>query len=119
MQILTETCKVTVSDNGEIQVDHREELRVKITTNSGVSMSPAGSVFRGMDDFHQRNWWVANYGGNYWNLDLEAGCSRFNGMTTTRRINEALRVAGVEEKDIRAIVRLAKKHQHRSVARHY
>jgi len=112
MKHITEDCEITVAD-GEITVDYRHEREVTITSNAGVEHRPASSVFPGLS----RNWWTANWSGSHWNLDLDCGCQRFNGVTTTRRINEALKVAGLEAADMKAVVSLAKKRKHFSVAR--
>jgi hypothetical protein len=114
MKIITKDCEVSV-EHGEISVDYRHEREVTVTTNAGVERRPASSVFTGLS----RNWWTANWGGGNWNLDLDCGCQRFNGVTTTARIKEALGVAGVEVADIKRIVSLAKKHKHFSVARQW
>ena len=111
-QFITTDCEVTVAD-GEIKVDYRHEREVAITSSAGVERRPASSVFPGLS----RNWWTANWSGSHWNLDLDCGCQRFNGRTTTRRINEALKVAGLEAAGIKAVVSLAKKRKHFSVAR--
>lgn len=114
MNITTKDCEITV-ENGEISVDYRHEREVTITSNDGVRRLPASSVIPGLS----RNWWTANWGGSNWNLDLDCGCQRFNGVTTTKRIKEALAVAGVEAGDIKKVVSLAKKHKHFSVARQW
>lgn len=113
MEFITKTCKVSVDGSGEISVDYLNERHVNITNNEGTVTRPVQSVFPGLSN----NWWTANYGDGHWNLDLDCGCQRFNGVTTTKRINEALRVAGLEEKDVKAVVRKAKKYKHFGVAR--
>jgi hypothetical protein len=113
MKITTQDCEITV-EHGEISVDYRHEQEVTITSNTGVERRPASSVFPGLS----RNWWTANWSGQQWNLDLDCGCQRFNGVTTTTRVKEALQVAGVEADDIKKIISLAKKHKYFSVARH-
>jgi hypothetical protein len=112
MKHITADCEITV-DHGEISVDYRHERQVTITSIDGVQRLPAPSVIPGLS----RNWWTANWGGSNWNLDLDCGCQRFNGVTTTKRIKQALAVAGLETADINKIVSLAKKKTHFSVAR--
>jgi hypothetical protein len=113
MKHITEDCEITVAD-GEISVDYRHEREVTITSNEGVERRPASSVFPGLSS----NWWTANWSGSDWNLDLDCGCQRFNGVTTTKRIKEALATAGLETAEIKAVVSLAKKKRHFSVGRH-
>lgn len=110
MKHLTDNCEITVVD-GEISVDYRHEREVTITSNDGVQRLPASSVFPGLS----RNWWTANWSGSNWNLDLDCGCQRFNGVTTTKRIEEALAVAGLGVAEVKAVVSLAKKKKHFSV----
>lgn len=112
MNITTQDCEITV-ENGEISVDYRHEREVTISSNAGVQRRPASSVIPGLS----RNWWTANWSGNQWNLDLDCGFQRFNGVTTTARVKEALKVAGVGDRDIKAIISLAKKCKHSFVGR--
>jgi hypothetical protein len=112
MKHITEDCEVTVVD-GEISVDYRHEREVTITDSNGIQRLPASSVIPGLS----RNWWTANWSGSQWNLDLDCGCQRFNGVTTTRRINEALKVAGLDAAKVKAVVSAAKKRTHFSVGR--
>jgi hypothetical protein len=112
MKHITDDCEITV-ENGEISVDYRHEREVTITSGAGVERLPASRVIPGLS----RNWWTANWSGSDWNLDLDCGCQRFNGVTTTKRVKEALAAAGLEAGDIKKIVSLAKKKTHFSVAR--
>lgn len=112
MKHITADCEITV-DNGEISVDYRHEREVTITSNEGVQRLPASSVIPGLS----RNWWTANWSGSQWNLDLDCGAQRFNGVTTTARVKEALKVAGLEAADIKAVISEAKKRKHFSIAR--
>lgn len=114
MNITTKDCEITVTD-GEISVDYRHEREVTITSNEGVERRPASQVFPGLS----RNWWTVNWSGSNWNLDLDCGCQRFNGVSTTAHVKKALRVAGVSDSDIKAIISLAKKRKHSSVGRHW
>lgn len=100
--------RISVTD-GEISVDY---LNHEVTV--GKRILPAASVIPGLSN----NWWTANWSGDGWNLDLDCGAQRFNGVTTTRRIREALAVAGLNSVEIKTIISLAKKHKHFSVARH-
>lgn len=113
MKHITENCDITVAD-GEISVDRRER-EVTITSDDGVQRLPASSVFPGLS----RNWWTANWSGSQWNLDLDCGCQRFNGVTTTKRIKEALTVAGLSDAEVKVVISLAKKKKHSSVGRRY
>lgn len=112
MNITTQDCEITVTD-GEISVDYRHEREVIITSNNGVQRLPVSEVIPGLS----RNWWTANWSGSNWNLDLDCGFQRFNGVTTTTRVKEALKVAGVGNSDIKAIVSLAKKRKHSFIGR--
>lgn len=114
MKHITENCEITVAD-GEISVDYRHEREVTITSNDGVQRLLASSVIPGLS----RNWWTANWSGSNWNLDLDCGCQRFNGVTTTKRIKEALVVAGLGDTEVKAVVSLAKKKKYFSVRRRY
>jgi hypothetical protein len=113
MKFLTNECEIRVI-NGEVIVDYRNEREVTITTNSGVSRQPLSRVIPGMSN----NWWTANWNGADWNLDLDCGAQRFNGVTTTKRVKEALVVAGLSAADIKAVVSAAKKHKHAYAGRH-
>lgn len=112
MKHITEDCEISVVD-GEISVDYRREREVMITSNEGMQRLSASSIIPGLS----RNWWTANWSGQHWNLDLDCGCQRFNGVTTTKRIKEALKVAGLETAEVKAVVSVAKKRKHFSVAR--
>jgi len=113
MKFLTDECEIRVV-NGEIIVDYRNERECTITTNEGTQRRSISSVFPGIS----RNWWTANWGGANWNLDLDCGAQRFNGTTTTKRVKEALAVAGLTVDGIKVVVKEAKRHEHFSVSRH-
>lgn len=112
MKHMTKDCDITVAD-GEISVDYRHEREVTITSNDGVQRLPASSVIPGLSS----NWWTANWSGSNWNLDLDCGCQRFNGVTTTKRIKEALVVAGLSDAEVKEVISLVKKKKHFSVGR--
>lgn len=113
MKFLTDECEIRVA-NGEIIVDYRNEREVAVTTNEGMQRLPVSRVIPGLSN----NWWTANWGGANWNLDLDCGCQRFNGVTTTLHVKSALRTAGLSDSEIKRVVSAAKKHEHFSVARH-
>lgn len=113
MKFLTAECEIRVAD-GEIIVDYRNEREVAVTTNEGTQRLPISRVIPGLSN----NWWTANWGGGHWNLDLDCGAQRFNGVTTTKRIKEALVVAGLNPDEIKTVVRAAKKHEYSYVGRH-
>lgn len=113
MKFLTAEYEIRVV-NGEIIVDYRNEREVKVTTNEGTQRLPISRVIPGLSN----NWWTANWGGANWNLDLDCGAQRFNGVTTTKRVKEALAVAGLSDTEIKSVVRAAKKCKHAYVGRH-
>ena len=113
MKFLTTECEIRVVD-GEIIVDYRNEREVAVTTNEGTQRLPISRVIPGMSN----NWWIANWGGANWNLDLDCGAQRFNGITTTKRVKEALAVAGLSDTEIKTVVRAAKKCKHVYIGRH-
>jgi hypothetical protein len=113
MKFLTDECEIRVED-GEIIVDYRNEREVTITSNTGVERLPVSKVIPGLSN----NWWTANWTGKNWNLDLDCGCQRFNGTTTTLHVKKALKVAGLSDSEIKRVVSAAKKREYFSVSRH-
>ena len=112
MEYITKDCKVTLRENGEIAVDYIDR-QVTITDNTGTRRASAASIIPGISN----NWWTANWSGSHWNLDLDCGAQRFNGVTTTKRVKEALQVAGLNDTEIKSVMRKAKKHTHSFVSR--
>jgi len=111
-EFITETCRVRV-DYGEISVDYLDR-QLTVISNSGRETLPAARVIPGISN----NWWTANWSGQHWNLDLDCGAQRFNGVTTSRRVREALGVAGLDAAEIKTVIGTAKKHKRSFVSRH-
>ena len=118
MELKSDTYRVTLDEkSGEFQVWQLANKGVQVIQN-GVEVAPDEATKRLVDYMNSTPTFAANWAGDGFNVDIEAGMRRWHGTKSETDVRRALKVCGFDTVKIRTIFQLSKIQQHDWIRRY-
>lgn len=129
MEFTSETHRAILKEGGILDVYQlaRKELRVTSSNASGgVDVAildeehASGSAKKMLVFANRTPTFTATYAGNReWNLDIDCGCQRWDGVKSSRELSQALSNCGFCVEVRRKLMTFCRKHKYNHSIRHY
>ena len=127
MEISSETHRLDLDDAGTIVVYplqtrqlHVSEYRDGRLIRDEVEASPDAAMSQLLTAVNSKPLFAANWaGGTSWNIDLDCGFQRWNGVKTQAQVRIALKRCGFSQSEIKTVINAAKREENSHVRRYW
>jgi hypothetical protein len=117
LQLNEETGTLKVWQLAEGQL-HVTEYQNGVKVRDGIQANPDPATARLLEAANSQPLFVANYAGRgFFNLDLDCGFQRWNGVKSERDVRIALRRCGFAPNQVKTVVAATKVEEHSYVGR--
>jgi hypothetical protein len=117
LQLDEETGTLTVWQLAERQL-HITEFRDGVKVKDGIETDPDPATARLLEAANRQPLFVANFAGDgSFNVDIDCGFQRWNGVKGERDVRTALRRCGFAANQVKAVVAATKVEEHAYVGR--
>ena len=127
MEISSQTHRITLHDeDGQFEVWPIEKRQLHVTeyrdgakVRDEVETQPDAAMTKMLNFVNSTPLFAANFAGeNMFNIDLDCGFQRWNGVKSEADVRKALRRCGFRPKDAKAVIAAAKVREHSWVRRY-